>query len=61
MSNIIKDLVLSSGEDHAVSKAISKLKELKEDGDDEEIFKELEILKVFFVINGKIQKLNFLV
>ncbi|XP_073961109.1 armadillo repeat-containing protein 6 homolog [Choristoneura fumiferana] len=45
LSNIIKDLVLSSGEDHAVSKAITKLKELKNEGDDGEIFKELEILK----------------
>ncbi|XP_063369348.1 armadillo repeat-containing protein 6 homolog [Cydia amplana] len=45
LSNIIKDLVLTSGDDHEISKSIKKLQELKDDGDDSEILKELEIVK----------------
>ncbi|XP_028030623.1 armadillo repeat-containing protein 6 homolog [Bombyx mandarina] len=46
LSNIIKDLFLSSEEDHLVTTTVSKLKELNSrDYDCEELFKYLDVLK----------------
>ncbi|XP_045455010.1 armadillo repeat-containing protein 6 homolog [Melitaea cinxia] len=46
LSNIIKDLALSSGENHLISVAVEKLKEIssKSEYDDNELLKELDIL-----------------
>ncbi|KAJ2937792.1 hypothetical protein O0L34_g18572 [Tuta absoluta] len=45
LSNIIKDLALGSGDSHLVSSAVEKLKNLGTSANDEEILKQLDILK----------------
>lgn len=47
LSNIIKDLALNPNCNHVVSSCIAKLKDVYDnDGDDESILKELDVLTV---------------
>lgn len=62
LSNIIKDLALSSGDNHEVTTIVSKLKELatQKQSDDEAILKELEALIVSYY-SKKIMLFNYVV
>lgn len=46
LSNIMKDLCLGSGDDRLVSTTVVRLKELSNSDEDDEILKQLNILKV---------------
>ncbi|KAI5632262.1 hypothetical protein NE865_15017 [Phthorimaea operculella] len=45
LSNVIKDLALGSGDGHLVSSAVEKLKNFGTNASDDEILKQLEVLK----------------